>query len=643
MSETIAGPAPSARFSPADVEPRTAEERIALLERRFARSEAARNAAEALLEQKSRVLARANEELEARREQLNTSLERRTRQLLDAQRVAAFGTMLWDITGRRLELSPQIRLMLGINPAVEVRHYKALLGNLVAEDRPRLLRWLHHDLLGNLKRGRCDTCALPAADASHADHGNCHSKDYRIEVRCHDASGDGSLHWLRIMAQFEFGANCRASLIYATVQDITWQGLADQEAAILRQRDEERLKALELLNGDLLVARETAERANAAKSRFLAMMSHDIRTPLNGVIGMLALLDEATLNAEQRYTLSLVRSSGEQLRVLLNDIIDLARAEAGKLQLSLGPTNFAAVLGEGADFWRYMAVDKNLTLDLVLAGDIPTCVEADPVRLRQLIDNFLSNAIKYTREGGVVVRGEYLAGGRLRVEVTDTGIGIPPERQTELFEDFGQLHAMGNEPGGSGLGLAICRRIIQTMGGALGVRENAGGSCFWFEVPCRVIDEPERVIAPPSLSLRGPIGRIPRILVAEDLATNRIVVEGYLRKLGCEAVVVENGEKAVAAVRETSFDLVLMDMAMPVMEGPEATRLIRALGEGRGDLPIIALTAYARPEELAPMISAGANASVAKPIVLGELHRVMAEHLWTGQPSADRVLATTSE
>ena len=225
------------------------------------------------------------------------------------------------------------------------------------------------------------------------------------------------------------------------------------------------------------------------------------------------------------------------------------------------------------------------------------------------------------------MRGEYLPDARLRVEVADTGIRIPPERRAELFEDFGQLHLIGSEPGGAGLGLAICRRITEAMGGTIGVYDTGGGSCFWFEIPCRPTTAPPTVARQATLSLRDASGRPPQILVAEDIATNRIVIEGYLRKLGCDVMLVANGQLAVEAMEREKFDLVLMDMAMPVMDGAEATRRIRELENGRGAIPIIALTAYARPEELAPMMLVGANCSVAKPIVLQDLYTAMAREL----------------
>ncbi|WP_353228033.1 ATP-binding protein [Novosphingobium sp.] len=610
------------------IEPTDSASKIALLERRLARAEAARAAAEHLLEQKSRVLAAANSELTARKDSLSTSLERRTRQLLDAQRVAGFGTMLWDIRSRHLELSPQVQVMIGLEPGSAVRTYRTLVRSLLREDRRRMLQWMHHELLAGLKNDRCDRCGTNAdqrVDVTCAET----LREYRIEVRCLGGPPGGqdgdNVRSLCVMAQFQVDSQCRPAMIFVTVQDITRQVRADNEAAALRARELQRLADLERLNEALLVAREQADLANEAKSRFLAMMSHDIRTPLNGVIGMLDLFDESTLTTEQKRTLTLVRSSGDQLRVLLNDIIDLARAEAGKLALNPGPTNLIGVLTDGADFWRHLANDKNLSLDIVLAPDMPTWIEADSVRLRQLIDNMLSNAIKYTHEGGVMLKTRVLPQGRLRVEVVDTGIGIPAHRRTELFTDFSQLNLLGSEPGGAGLGLAICQRIIAVMDGQLGVDDAGRGSCFWFEIPVTTIPEPKRVAHPIVLSFAGLDGRVPRVLVAEDLATNRIVVEGCLRKLGCEVSVVEDGQQALIAIESGNvYDLVLMDMAMPVMDGPEATRRIRALPGPHATLPIIALTAFTRPEELAPMMAAGANGSVAKPIVIEDLYRVMA-------------------
>ncbi|MDZ3830806.1 MAG: ATP-binding protein [Sphingopyxis sp.] len=603
---------------PRSVEPTTPAARLALLERRLARSEAARAAAENLLEQKSRILAAANAELEARKQDLSASLERRTRQLLDAQRVAGFGTMIWDIRGHRMELSPNLRLLCGLDADRDIHSFRPLVRRVVAADRSKLLRWIRDRLFASLS---CRTCAADQrVDA-------CQSPDLRIKIRCRSGDGGPDIVWLSVMAQLEYDARCRASLLFVTVQDVTRQMAARADAEASQRREQRRLKELEQLNAQLSVARENAESANAAKSRFLAMMSHDIRTPLNGIIGLLDLLEEDGLRPGQRRALDLVRSSGEQLRVLLNDIIDLARAEAGRLKLDPAPCQPAVVLEERGSFWRHLADQKDLELRVELSPRIPGWIAIDAVRLRQLVDNLLSNAVKYTRAGSILFAVDYIDNARLRVEVSDTGIGIPEGRMAELFEDFGQLHLHGAEPGGAGLGLAICRRIIDVMGGRIGVTPVARGAAFWFEIPCTPISGPPRVVGPATVTLAGRDGRPLRVLVAEDLATNRIVVQGHLRRLGCDVTLVPDGLQAVQAVAKGGFDLVLMDMAMPVMDGTEATRCIRALSGGSARVPIIALTAFARAEELAPIFAAGANGHAAKPIVADELRAVMAEVL----------------
>lgn len=582
------------------------EDQIALLERRLARSERARAEAESLLERKSRILAMANEELRARKADLTQSLERRTRQLIDAQRVAGFGTLIWDIRAKRLEISDQVKLLFGIDPASSVESHLPLLRQVLAEDRASAAAWLYRNLHGRAVHGAIDLAG-----------------DDRICLfRTVDRS-TGAVRWLLGMAEIQLNEIGRPQWIFGTVQDVTVQTLAAAEAEELRTLEKQRLADLVQLNDELLKAREQAEQASTAKSRFLAMMSHDIRTPLNGVIGMLALLEDESLSRSQQQTLNLARASGQQLRVLLDDIIDLARAEAGKLQLNPINIDLKKLLGEGAAFWRYVASGKMLTLDTLMDGDLPQWVSIDPVRLRQLIDNMLSNAIKYTVKGGVTIRAEYIEGSRLRVEVRDTGIGVPANRRAELFQDFGQLQMLGSEPGGAGLGLAICRRIVEVMNGTIGVESLAPGSCFWFEIPCPQVGAPPAVNASVIQPLVRGDGSPVRVLVAEDIETNRIVVEGHLRKMSCEVTLVENGLEAVEAVKGNEFDLILLDMAMPVMDGAHATRLIREMPAPKGTTPIIALTAYARPEELAPILEAGANASASKPIVGEDLYRVI--------------------
>ncbi len=579
--------------------------RIGLLERRLARSERARAEAESLLEKKSRILAKANEELEARKDDLMADLGLRRRQLLEAQRVPGFGTVIWDVKARRLEVSPQVYVMFGVDRTDGLIGRRQLLRRVCPKDRALVIDWVYRTIAGELNPG----------------------DDHVIEFCARGGRGGSGQRWLRAMAQMQLDQSAAPALILGTIQDVTRQHQAAADAADLREREQLQLADLQRLNAELTQARENAERANAAKSRFLAMMSHDIRTPLNGVIGMLALLDEDSLTADQRQTLSLARSSGHQLRVLLDDIIDIARAEAGRFQLNPRPTDLKRLLTEGVSFWRHVAGEKRLTLDAAVDGSVPDWVLVDRVRVRQLIDNLLSNAIKYTSVGGVTLRARYEPGGHFRVEVRDTGLGVPPDRRAELFEVFGQLQTPGSAPGGAGLGLAICRRIIEVMGGDIGMEDASPGSLFWFEFPCAVVARPEKLAARGPGTLVDLNGRRPRILVAEDVETNRIVVQGHLRKLGCDVVLVNDGEAAVKAASEGGFDLVLMDMAMPRMDGATATRAIRALPAPVRDVPIVALTAYARPEELAPMMEAGAVASASKPIVPRDLLRILSDVL----------------
>lgn len=584
-------------------------ETIALLERRLARSERARAEAEALLEEKSRTLAAANQELEARKEDLLASLELKTRQLLDAQRVAGFGTLIWDADARRLEVSDQIKILFSLPVSMEIDSHIPLLKRVHREDRAIAASWLYRNLQDN---------AL-ARQALTIEQRQCL---LRVPV---ESAGKIKPRWLLCMADIEIGDPSRPRYIFGTVQDVTAETLAAQEAAELHEREAQRLADLEVLNTELTEARKNADMANSAKSRFLAMMSHDIRTPLNGVIGMLALLDDEELPDEHRQTLNVARASGQQLRVLLDDIIDLARAEAGKLQLNIRATEIRKLLADSVSFWRHLAHQKQLTVDLNASADLPAWMLADPVRLRQLIDNLLSNAIKYTNTGGIRLDAGYENSGHMRIAVVDTGIGIPPLRRNELFQDFGQLQLLGSEPGGAGLGLAICHRIIDVMQGRIGVESNISGqgSCFWFEVAVTPIAAPEVISVSTIQPLVNPDGNPVRVLVAEDIETNRIVVEGHLRKMSCEVTLVENGEEAVDAVAYGDFDLVLLDMAMPVMSGPEATAAIRAMQGHKAQIPIVALTAFARPEELAPMVDAGANACASKPIVGEDLYAVL--------------------
>jgi len=605
---------------------------------RMARIEAARARAEARLEESSRVLAQAHAEHNNHQELLSSELNQKTRQLLDAQRVAGFGTMIWDIDTRRGEISPYCQAIIGLNGSLEIGSLRPFLRRMVIDDRPRFRKWarmIEQRFLSPIplaKDAMEQAQVPPLAEARTGSAPGPTSLKFNgaglgIELRIIGAQPQAPNRMIRVMAQSGHDALLDRTLIFLTLQDITREVEAANEAISLRQCDQQRLLELEALTEELSRARDLADSANAAKTRFLAMMSHDIRTPLNGVIGMLALFDDGGLSDAQRETLALIRGSSEQLRVLLNDIIDLEQAQSGKMTINPQPVDVEQFLHEALGFWAQSAQEKGLAFAVErMAFDwgeqAPQRVLTDCHRLRQIVDNLLSNAIKFTAKGAIRVRIGLIDAARMRFEVIDNGPGIPPERHQELFEDFSQLHSATAQPGGSGLGLAICRRIVGLMGGEIGVRAGPdnSGCCFWVELPWRA----DRRAGPPRRDPLWPLrfadGRRPRILVAEDVETNRIVARGLLTRLGCEVDLVGDGAQAVAAVQGSSYDLVFMDMAMPVIDGPSATRLIRALPGTKGQIPVFALTAYSRPEELAPMISAGVQGSVTKPIVLNQLY-----------------------
>jgi signal transduction histidine kinase/ActR/RegA family two-component response regulator len=568
---------------------------------------------------------------------LRRQLDQSTLQLLEAQRVAGFGTMVWDVEGRRGELSAHAQALLGM-PGLDEFTSLDIFDRTIHHDDRQPLRDYATQMIRRAIAVRAHPRQAQACPRGHAASEACTacldrmSCEDMIEVRIHP--GAGIERTLRLKAQVNVPAELGRVLVFLTIQDVTAELAAAREADELRQRDQQRLAELEALTRDLEQARQAAEQANAAKSRFLAMMSHDIRTPMNGVIGMLQLFDEAGLSDDQRRTISHVRGSSEQLRMLLDDIIDLERAESGKLTLNPQPMHNPDFLRDAIGFWQKVAAEKGLELTLERGAFVPgqrivDWILAGRYRLRQLVDNMLSNAIKYTRTGSIQVRMGMLGAARARYEVIDTGIGIPEARRRELFEDFGQLRLDGVGEGGAGLGLAICRRIVELMGGTIGVdgNPNGPGSRFWVELPITEIAPPQHAERPASLLLTRPDGSRPRILVAEDVETNRIVARGLLTRLGCDVELVNDGEAAVGRAAIGGIDLVLMDVSMPVMSGIEATRHIRALPGPEAAVPILALSAYSRPEDLEPILTAGASGHVGKPIRIEELHKAIAKTL----------------
>lgn len=406
------------------------------------------------------------------------------------------------------------------------------------------------------------------------------------------------------------------------------------ESSLRNQREEltERVDELITLSFELRAAKAEAERANRSKSQFLAMMSHDIRTPMNGVLGLLETLSMTELSPEQRQKLELSRQAGKQLNFLLNEIIEIVRAESGKIALQNEPVDLLGLLQGVIEFWAQANANPRLTLSLDLDAGLPPRALLDPTRLRQLIDNLVSNALKYTEQGqvSVSVRTETT---RLRVEVTDSGRGISGQDQQRLFADFSRLKEMPATTGQSaGLGLAICKRVVTAMGGEIGVHSTVGsGSTFWFELPLETVemlpqgDTATGMDAPQNRDLGL------HVLIAEDVETNRIVLTAMLDTLGCTYECVINGAEAVAAAQHRRFDCILMDVNMPEMDGIEATRAIRELPPSCNTVRIVGVTAHALPDTQHELLASGMDALLPKPVAMDRLAAILSE---TNEPES---------
>ncbi len=383
-------------------------------------------------------------------------------------------------------------------------------------------------------------------------------------------------------------------------------------------------------------ARDDAEEASLAKTDFLATMSHEIRTPLNGILGFAELLlSRDDLTSGSRLHVERIQNAGSALRTVVDDILDFSKLEAGGVELAIAPFRPGALIDNATSIIRGLALAKGLDLIVTIDTAVPAALLGDHDRLRQVLLNLLNNAIKFTRSGMVTLSlgAAPVCGERVRLlcSVRDTGIGIAAAKRSRLFQRFSQVDGtISREFGGTGLGLAMCRSLVEAMGGEIGVESEEGvGSDFWFKIDLTTVAAMPSSGDVEGLS-RDPI-RASHVLLVEDQELNQDLARAVIEAAGHRVDVVSDGSAAVTAVSETRYDLVLMDVQMPIMDGIEATRRIRDLGEGVADVPIVAITANVLPAQIERFALAGMDGHLGKPFKRDELLDVIARHSRRGE------------
>ena len=452
-------------------------------------------------------------------------------------------------------------------------------------------------------------------------------REYAPEFRI--VRPDGSVRNIKASSKTFFDPHGKALRMIGTNYDVT---VIKQTEMELRKYKDHLEEEVEQRTTDLLLARNAAEAANHAKSLFLANMSHELRTPLNAILGFSSLMrKDAQLRQDQRNNLDIINRSGEHLLTLINDVLEVAKIEAGRMQLNNAAFNFGTMVRDVVDMMEIRAKEKGLRLILDQSSQIPGYINGDEARFRQILINLVGNAVKFTQQGGVTVRlgTRQNAHTHLLIEIEDTGIGIATEDQKRLFQPFVQLGEF-NAQKGTGLGLAITQQYVQLMGGTIAVESTPGkGSIFRVELPFKRVD---KVDLPKESSSKDEIlGLAPnqqeyRVLIVEDQLENQLLLSNLMKNIGIPFKVADNGEQALSLFLDWHPHLIWMDRRMPVMDGIEATKRIRALPGGK-DVKIVAVTASAFTEQRDEMLKAGMDDFVPKPYRFNEIYECLTRQL----------------